>query len=32
MARAIARGGGEPVVCSDSGSGRAAERVCDVAG
>jgi pyrroline-5-carboxylate reductase len=32
MARALARGWGEPVLCSDSGSGRAAELVAELGG
>src|SRR5947209_6983893 len=32
MARALARGWGEPVFCSDAGSGRAAELVAEVGG
>jgi pyrroline-5-carboxylate reductase len=32
MARAMARGWGEPVLCSDSGSGRAAELVAELGG
>jgi pyrroline-5-carboxylate reductase len=32
MARAIARGWGDPVLCSDSGSGRAAELVAELGG
>jgi pyrroline-5-carboxylate reductase len=32
MARAMARGWGEPVICSDSGSGRAAELAAEVGG
>ena len=32
MARAMARGWGDPVLCSDSGSGRAAELVAELGG
>src|SRR2546430_1637222 len=32
MARALARGWGEPVLCSDGGSGRAAQLVAEVGG
>jgi pyrroline-5-carboxylate reductase len=32
MARALARGWGEPVICSDGGSGRAAELVAELGG
>ena len=32
MARAMARGWGEPVLCSDGGSGRAAELVAELGG